>query len=57
MQNHMHVVSEERNLRTERLIFHKCLIYRRLRIIPLAMDIHQESLPISPLSLSNELTA
>lgn len=33
MENLMHEPSEEQNLRTERLIFIKCLIYRRWRLI------------------------
>lgn len=46
MENLRHALSEEWNLRTERLISHKCLIYRRrLRSISWQRNICQESLP------------
>lgn len=34
------------NSRTERLIFHKCLIYRRPKFLSQSMSIHQEPLPL-----------
>lgn len=34
------------NSRTERLIFHKCLIYRRPKFLSQSMSIHPEPLPI-----------
>ena len=52
MENLTHAPSEERNLRTERLISCKRLIYRRLRLISGPMNIHQESLHTQ----ANELT-
>ena len=33
MESPMHVFSEKQNLRTERLTFNKCLIYRQLIIL------------------------
>ena len=34
------------NSRTERLIFHKCLIYRRPKFLSQSMSIHPEPLPL-----------
>lgn len=44
MENLMHVPAEEQNLRAERLIAHKCLIFRTPRLISRPENIRQESL-------------
>lgn len=55
MNNLTDAPSEEQNL-TERLISIKCLIYRRLSLNSLPMNICQESLPIiEPVNLLLEL--
>ena len=52
MESLTHVPSGKRNIRTKRLISSKCLIYRRQKLIPQTMNIHQESLPIlKPMNL------
>lgn len=52
MENLTHEPSEEWNLGTEKLIPHKCLIYRRLKLIHWPMNIGQESLFIlQPMNL------
>lgn len=56
MENLTHDPSEEQNLGTEKLIPHKCLIYRRLKLIYLSMNTGQESLSIlQPMKLLLEL--
>ena len=53
MENLMHVPWEEQNLRMERLISHKCMIYRKLNLIYWPMNIYQEFLPIlKPMNLT-----
>lgn len=51
MENLMHADSEEQNLRTERLISHKCLLDRRYFLI----NKHLQRIPSHP--QANELTA
>lgn len=46
MENLTHVPSEKQNLKTERLISCKCLIYRKSKLIFRPMSTCQESLPI-----------
>lgn len=51
MENLMHTHSEEQNLKTERLISHKCLLDRRYFLI----NEHLQKIPSHP--QGNELTA
>lgn len=52
MENFTNVPLGEQNLRAERLIFYKCLIYRRSRLASWPMNICQESCPIlKPMNL------
>lgn len=53
IKNFTHALSEEWNLKTEKLISHKCSIYRQPRLISWPMNILQD---ISPHPQVNELT-
>ena len=44
MENLTHAPSEKQNVRTERLIFRKCPIYKRPKFIAWPVNLHQESL-------------
>ena len=51
-KNITHTPSKEQNLRTERLIFPKRLIYSRWKLVPWSTNIHQESLSVfKPMNL------